>query len=85
MTLDHYLSQAGMTAADFGALIQVSEASVSRIRKGEQNLSRNLMRRIIEASGGKVTADGLLHVAGITAAQHVASPDVQSENIGAAA
>jgi plasmid maintenance system antidote protein VapI len=60
MTLDEYLDAEGITAADFGKLVSISEASVSRIRKGTQNITRDLMREIIGASGGKVTANGLL-------------------------
>lgn len=61
MTLDQYLSSEGApTAADFGAKVELSEASISRIRKGEQNITRDVMLRIIAASGDKVTADGLI-------------------------
>lgn len=63
MTLDQYLRLSGSpTAAEFGARCNppISEASVSRIRKRQQNLSRDTMRSIIAASGGLVTADGLI-------------------------
>ena len=63
MTLDQYLSSADApTAAEFGARCDppISEASISRIRKRRQNLSRDTMRAIIDASGSKVTADGLI-------------------------
>ena len=61
MTLDQYLSSAGApTAAEFGSKVGISEASISRIRKGGQNVSRDIMLRIIAASGDKVTADGLV-------------------------
>ena len=63
MTLDQYLSQPGApTASDFGALCKppISGASISRIRKGDQNITRDTMISIIVASGGKVTAEGLL-------------------------
>lgn len=65
MTLDQYLSVEDITAADFGAKCDppISEASISRIRRGEQNISRDVMLRIIAASGGKVTADGLVKAA----------------------
>lgn len=71
MTLDQYLSLPGSpTAAEFGALCKppITEASISRIRRRLQNLSRDKMRAIIEASGGKVTAEGL-----------IALPDAQKE------
>lgn len=62
MTLDQYLKTEGVTAADFGAKCRppISEASISRIRKGKQNISRDLMLSIIAASNNKVTAEGLL-------------------------
>lgn len=62
MTLDQYLKAAGTTAAEFGArcVPPISEASISRIRKGTQNISRNTMLSIIAASGNQVTAEGLL-------------------------
>jgi hypothetical protein len=63
MTLDQYLKLPGApTAADFGAKCEppISEASISRIRKGEQNMTRDTILAIIAASGGLVTADGLV-------------------------
>jgi hypothetical protein len=66
MTLDQYLSLPGSPmAAEFGARCEppISEASISRIRRGEQNITRETMRSIIEASSGLVTADGLVKAA----------------------
>lgn len=65
MTLDQYLTREGVTAAEFGAKCEppISEASISRIRRGEQNISRDVMLRIMMASGGKVTPDGLVKAA----------------------
>lgn len=63
MTLDQYLKLPDApTAADFGARCDppLSEASISRIRKGDQNITVDTMRSIILASGGKVSAEGLL-------------------------
>lgn len=63
MTLDQYLSLPGSpTNADFGARCNpaLSGASISRIRKGAQNITVDTMRSIILASGGNVTAEGLL-------------------------
>jgi hypothetical protein len=62
MTLDQYLKSEDITAADFGArcVPPISGASISRIRHGGQNITRNAMLAIIEASGGQVTAEGLL-------------------------
>lgn len=64
MTLDQYLKLPGApTAAAFGEMVGLSEATISRIRKGEQNFTRDVMLRIIEQSGNLVTADGLLRKA----------------------
>jgi hypothetical protein len=66
MTLDQYLSLPGSpTASEFGDRCdpKISGASISRIRRGEQNITRETMRAIIEASGGFVTADGLVKAA----------------------
>lgn len=62
MTLDQYLETASITAAEFGARCDppISEASISRIRRGGQNISREVMQRIIAASDGNVTADSLV-------------------------
>lgn len=66
MTLDQYLSLDGSpTATEFGArcLPPLSGASISRIRRGEQNVTRNVMQSIIVASKGMVTPDGLVRAA----------------------
>ena len=63
MTLDQYLSLPGSpTNSDFGERCTppLSGASISRIRKGIQNITVDTMRSIILASGGQVTAEGLL-------------------------
>lgn len=62
MTLNQYLITEKITAADFGARCEppISEASISRIRRGGQNLTSDVMLAIIKASGGGVTAAGLL-------------------------
>lgn len=62
MTLDQYLETSGVTAAELGAKCDppISEATISRIRRGRQNVTIDMMRRIIAASGDKVTASGLL-------------------------
>jgi hypothetical protein len=63
MTLDQFLSLPGSpTAKDFGERCEppISEASISRIRKGEQNMTRDTILAIIKASGNLVTAEGLV-------------------------
>lgn len=64
MTLDQYLAATGRTGSDFASAVGLTEASVSRIRKGQQNITRDVMRRIIAASDGQVTAEGLVGVDG---------------------
>lgn len=62
MTLDQFLSLPGApTATEFGAkcIPPLSAATVSRVRKGAQNITRDTMLAIIEASNGMVTAEGL--------------------------
>jgi hypothetical protein len=63
MTLDQYLSSpSSPTNAEFGARCDppLSGVSIWRIRKGQQNITVDTMRSIILASGGRVTAEGLL-------------------------
>ncbi|MBY8826090.1 helix-turn-helix domain-containing protein [Sphingomonas colocasiae] len=74
MTLDDYLTSEDITAADFGGRVGLSEASISRIRKGEQNITRDVMRRIIAASGGKISAEGLVLQHSVAASLIVTPP-----------
>lgn len=60
MTLDDYLSQPGVQAVDIAAEAGISEASLSRIRRGEQNISRDTIRALVAATGGAVTAEELV-------------------------
>lgn len=60
MTLDEFLSQPGVQATDIAAAAQISEASLSRIRRGEQNISRDTIRALVAACGGAVTAEELV-------------------------
>lgn len=62
MTIDEYLATSGKTAAVYAADAQISEASLTRIRRGEQNFSRDVMRRLIAASGNAVTANDLIGI-----------------------
>src|SRR4051812_39539271 len=52
------------TPAALATEIDMSEASLSRIRRGKQNITRDVILRIIDATGGYVTADGLLGLHG---------------------
>lgn len=63
MTLDQYLSlQGSPTNEEFGKRCDppLSGVSIWRIRQGKQNITVDTMRSIILASGGQVTAEGLL-------------------------
>lgn len=71
MTLDQYLAATGRTGSDFASAVGLTEASVSRIRKGQQNITRDVMRRIIAASDGQVTAEALVNLG--VGGDHVAS------------
>lgn len=69
MTLDDFLQSTGTSAVDFAARIGVSTGSLSRIRRGEQNITRDTIRAIVRESGGAVTAEeivGVEHVTGVT-------------------
>lgn len=71
MTLDQYMTDNAITGVALAATLEISEASLTRIRKGEQNITRDLIRRIVEATGGAVTAEDLVfhvpsHEAGVT-------------------
>jgi DNA-binding transcriptional regulator YdaS (Cro superfamily) len=54
MTLDTYLNSTPDSAAALAQRIGVSAASISRIRKGEQNISLALAMKIERETGGKV-------------------------------
>jgi DNA-binding transcriptional regulator YdaS (Cro superfamily) len=61
MTIDQYLCLHKMNASDFARIVPISETSLSRARKGEQNITRDVMLAIMKASDGLITADGILH------------------------
>lgn len=65
MDLAAYLAQLaeeGTTAADFAKRVGVSKASISRIARREQNTDLDTVQKIIDASGGAVTADSFFAV-----------------------
>lgn len=59
MTLDQYLSLPGKTAAQLASDAETTGATITRARKGEQNLTLDLARRIVSATDGMVTLDDL--------------------------
>lgn len=60
MDLDTYLRSTGTSGVEFAATVGVTEASLSRIRRGKQNITRDLIRRIVEKTGGQVTIEDLI-------------------------
>ncbi len=56
MTLDQYLTANDIKEADFAALIDVTQSTVNRLRKG-QVPNKPLMERIFVKTGGAVRAD----------------------------
>lgn len=63
MTLDTYLRKHKISGAAFALRLGISEASLSRIRRGEQNITSELIRAIISETRGKVTADAIVFAA----------------------
>lgn len=61
MTIDDYLLATGETATAFAVRVPISDSSLSRIRRGEANCTRDTMRAIIDASGGLISAESLVH------------------------
>lgn len=57
MDLDSYLSQEDLSNADFAALIEVDPSSVWRFRNGARIPRRDTMMKIVDATGGAVTAN----------------------------
>lgn len=60
MTLDDYLSQTGQTAAALAQRAGTTGASIARLRRGKQRPSAAMIRAIVEATGGAVSAGDLV-------------------------
>ncbi len=60
MTLDDYLSRPGNNEALLAGKAGTTAASINRIRHGEQTPSGDMIRSIVEATNGSVTADDLI-------------------------
>ncbi len=60
MDLDTYLRETGTDAAAFAERVGLTTASISRIRRGQQNISRETIRAIVAATDGAVTAEALV-------------------------
>lgn len=60
MTLDDYLSQDGNTASALAERAGTSGASITRILYGDQKPSLEMIKSIVAATGGQVSADDLI-------------------------
>lgn len=64
MTLDDYIAAGRDTLSGIARKANTSGASITRIKQGTQQPSADMIRAIVAATGGEVTANDLL---GITA------------------
>lgn len=89
MTLDNYMTDNGIKGVDLASRLGISEASLTRIRRGEQNITRDLIRRIVAETDGAVTADELVfagdHAADDTAARSAPATGQNGELSGGVA
>lgn len=60
MTLDEYLSRNGNTASALAEKAGTTGASITRILYGEQKPSADMIRAIVTATKGKVSAHDLV-------------------------
>ena len=60
MTLDQYLNETGLTINAFAEACGTSGASMNRILHGEQKPSVEMIRAIVAATDGQVTADDIV-------------------------
>ena len=60
MKLDHYRQTAGITASEFGRRIGVAHSTVLRWESGAVFPSKEMMNRIVRATGGQVSPNDLL-------------------------
>lgn len=60
MTLDQYLSLPGKTASQLATDAETSGATITRLLYGDAKPSADMIRAIVKATDGKVTADDLL-------------------------
>ena len=61
MTLDQYLAIPANTAAKLAADAGTTGATITRLLYGEAQPSADMIRAIVDATGGKVTANDLLY------------------------
>jgi transcriptional regulator with XRE-family HTH domain len=60
MKLDQYLASRKITDADFGRMIDRGQSTVNRLRRGETSPDWETVQRIVDATGGVVTANDFL-------------------------
>ena len=60
MTLDQYLALPGNTATELATAAKTSAPTITRLLYGDAQPSADMIRAIVEATGGQVTADDLL-------------------------
>jgi transcriptional regulator with XRE-family HTH domain len=60
MTLDEYLRRPGNTASKLADDAGTTGATITRLLYGDAQPSAEMIRSIVEATGGEVTADDLL-------------------------
>lgn len=60
MTLDDYLSAEGNSVSALAERAGTSAVSIHRILYGDQKPSADMIRAIVEATDGEVTADDLI-------------------------
>lgn len=60
MTLDQYLTLPGKTASQLAIDANTSGATITRILYGDAKPSADMIKQIVEATGGVVTADDLV-------------------------
>lgn len=60
LSLDAYMIAYRVSGRDLAARVGISEASLTRIRQGRQNIARDLIRRIVLETDGIVTAHALV-------------------------
>jgi transcriptional regulator with XRE-family HTH domain len=60
MKIETYLSMNGMTQAEFARSVDVSQSTISRLRKGDPSASLSLLRKIAEVTNGAVNPNDFL-------------------------
>jgi DNA-binding transcriptional regulator YdaS (Cro superfamily) len=60
MTLNEYLTEIKLGDADFGRLVGLSQSAINRLRRGESWPPAETARKILVATGGKVTANDFM-------------------------